>query len=269
MQIGGSPALAVPVPLGVPFIARVHWTGPDRCAVKDGHGGDHTLVPGHDLNIAMGEVSLRLSLVEQFSLRRTNRVSAIMSFSWLTLAVLTSLIAAQGAFVQRNYCNIVVRLLGRSDPQCMANQDDNDGGYAGGYWTAEYLARLLREDLDGEQQGVVESDIDRPDAERSLDEKRVFLPSGSQGPITEMGGARNLAPRPVRGADEELVVPQQRKQEQHPLHAEDSPVVVPKATQSQAAKEGEDQGLDVSGEQESPESAAEEAEGWGDSRLVR
>ena len=70
VQLGNSPALAIPTPAGLPYVARVSWTGPASCSVRDGTGAVHDLEPGRDVVLEMGPLALRLALIEQFPVRR-------------------------------------------------------------------------------------------------------------------------------------------------------------------------------------------------------
>ncbi len=269
LQIGNSASLAVPVPAGCPYIARVLWTGPSTCAVQDGVGNVHHLEPGQDVVIELGPVHLRLYLVEQFRIRRAQPWSVRGSIAWLAMVMMTTLLTMQAAWVDEHWCQIVVLVFPQEVAQerfwyCFPENADNGGGIV----AAEYLARLLREDYAGEDEGVIEDRFERPDAERKVDKKDFFMPAGNEGPITKMGGAEEVAPEPVRSAEEEdLPVPQKATQEEVPLFAEDvgTPIPAP-VPEEQEADDGVAEGLDdVDSESEeiAPEPPAEEEEGWG------
>lgn len=84
-------------------------------------------------------------------------------------------------------------------------------GDIGGY-TAEYLARLLRKDYDGEndQIGIVDEVVERPETDKVSDQR--FIPAGSAGPSTRLGGAERVALRPVRVVAEDDTFAAERAQ---------------------------------------------------------
>ncbi|HHO50079.1 MAG TPA: tetratricopeptide repeat protein [Deltaproteobacteria bacterium] len=273
LQIGNSSALAVPVPQGCPYVARVTWTSPTSCEVRDGTGQLHELRPGQDLELELGPVQLRLYLVQQFRIRRAEPWSARGSLAWLSLVLMATLLSSQSTWAWEQRCLIAGTLAPESTWvrehlwYCFV---DPNGGAAGGPFSAEYLARLLREDLDGEDQGAVErfEDIDRPDAQRVLAPDDIYMPAGNEGPITKMGGAEEIAPEPVRSAEEEdIPVPAKAEAEKVPLFAEDgTPVPAPIPKERTEPDDGVADGLDaVESEDDTvaPDPPAEEEEGWG------
>lgn len=260
LQLGNSPALAVPVPEGMPYVAQILWTGPTACQIRSGSGETSTLSPDRDVTIEVGAVSLRLALVEQYRLRRTQDFSAAGTLGWLSTIAIVMLFLSQAALLDRNYCPII-EWAGYQDARCMPQT-----AAGGGMFTAEYLARLLRDDLDGEDRGVVEFDLERPEADREVADDRIFLPAGNEGPITEMGGAQEISAEPVRtDAEPDIPVPQKRVDEETPLYAEDVGTPVPVNEEQVEAQEGQDDGLELEdAEQAEPENRpAEEEEGWG------
>jgi len=151
-------------------------------------------------------------------------------------------------------------VLQRDFAYCLPQNQDN--GVASGL-TAEYLARLLREDLDGEDVGSIELE-ERPDAEKK--EKRVFMPAGNEGPVTKMGGAQETSRDPIRTPDDDdMPMPQSKKEEQKPLYAEDvGTPVEEEPPEEQDAVDGVAE-LDLPEEETEPalDAPAEEEEGWG------
>ncbi len=334
LQIGNSPALAVPVPQGMPYVAQVVWTTPSRCAVRDGAGGQHVLEPGRDVIIDLGPVSLRLYLAEQFRIKRAQSWSIQASLAWFTVILGSTVLSMQAVWVDENHCGIVRGLLPgiadvavpalwavlpitgalilaasiasarslrsaapafaapvvalllpilysagdfhwKSGDILLAEEfwycipDESGGEDGGGVFTAEYLARLLKEDFDGEERGALEDDIDRPDADREIAPKKIFLPAGNDGPITKMGGAEDEALEPVRTVvEEDLPIPDLKQEEELPLYAEDvgTPVPVPIPVEPTEADDGVADGMDVDdsdADEISPDPPAEEEEGWG------
>lgn len=330
MQIGGTPTFAVPLPEGLQYLARAMWTTPSTVAVRDGSGALHTVTPGNDVVIEVGPLELRLTLVEQFALRRTERWSARGSIAWLAIVVMSSVVTYQVVWVESHRCELafsffeglpdvglplalvfaplvggmlaLFALLTAENPrrawpalglplaallvplvyhfggftyqtgdvflvrefsECMGDPSQG-GGLAGGAFSAEYLARLLRDDLDGADRGVVETEIDRPESERKLREHEVYMPAGANGPITRMGGAERVAPSPVRSLDldEQIAVPA-RSDRSHPLEADEG-VQIDAPNPSKDDQDGTADGLDVpSKSDEGRDAPAEEHEGWG------
>jgi tetratricopeptide (TPR) repeat protein len=141
-------------------------------------------------------------------------------------------------------------------------------GSAGSNYSAEYLARLLRKDYAGEEQGVIEDKIDRPEAERDAqndDGRHFYMPAGSAGPATKMGGASERSLRPVRTVvvESEPTIPRKRKAADQP-QAVDGDTPIPSAPEPEQGPD--DVAADGADEEEPDEGAeppSEEVEGWG------
>jgi len=265
VQIGNSPTLAIPVPEGLPYVARVLWTGPSSCAVQDGAGGSHHLEPGNDVVIELGPVSLRLYVVEQFRIRRAQPWSARGSIAWLAIFLMSMVVTSQAAWIDRHQCKLALTFMSTEMVQqyywhCLPQQAN--AGRSG--MTAEYLARLLREDLDGEEIGVVENELDRPEQGAPID--REFMPAGHIGPATSMGGAEDTAPEPIRSPrEDEIPLPRKAEDEVVPLFAEDvgTPIPLP-PEEAVDPEDGVADGIDsTETEDDAVEPPAEEEEGWG------
>lgn len=131
--------------------------------------------------------------------------------------------------------------------------------------SAEYLARLLRNDLEGEDEGVIEHELERPQAERKATEDHQFyMPAGAEGPANRMGGAEAVAPTPIRSLakeDRQAIPSEQSPSEQSPV---DKGVPV-ESEESKGQDDAVAEGLDVkpSEEEKGEQAAAEEKEGWG------
>ncbi|MCA9494740.1 MAG: tetratricopeptide repeat protein [Myxococcales bacterium] len=136
----------------------------------------------------------------------------------------------------------------------------------GSPFTAEYLARLLKKDYAGEEKGVIEDRIERPDAERET-ERHMFLPAGAEGPITKMGGASETSVRPVRTLVVEAdPVVQKKRHGEKDAPTETGPVPTTKPDGGESSAAGKERGLelDATADGEDPTDApAEEVEGWG------
>ncbi len=91
------------------------------------------------------------------------------------------------------------------------------------------------------------------------------MPAGNEGPVTAMGGAKDTAKDPIRTPKEDdVVVPQAKKEEQKPLAVEDVGTVIDEPQEEQEQQDGVAE-LDLPSEQVEPalDAPAEEEEGWG------
>jgi tetratricopeptide (TPR) repeat protein len=243
VQIGNSEAMAVPTPEGWPFLAQVSWHGRNKAVVQDHEGRQHPLEPGDRFSVTAGPVSLSLELVPRYLLRRTEEVPVWGSLAWFAVVFAVTLMTTQAEIVYKNRCP----WFGIDCP-IASNADSGVGGF-----TAEYLARLLREDYAGEDHGLLEPE------ERETGEKEnpsFYMPAGSEGPVTEMGGAADVAAEEIRTPtpEEEVMMPEV-VEEQLELVADDvgTPVDLPELTIQ------EEQDL----EGELAELPAEDRRGWG------
>ena len=141
--------------------------------------------------------------------------------------------------------------------------EPSQGGGGARHMSAEYLARLLRKDFEGEDRGVIEDRIERPDAEKKAD--REFLPAGNLGPVTKMGGAEDTARRPVRSVVEESQVRPKRREPKVPLVADQGQPVQQRPPEEDR-QDGVADGAEIRAEDERRDPAelpAEEERGWG------
>jgi len=106
VEIGHSERLSLPLPEGVPYLARVLWTSPVRCVVKDGLGQQHLLEPGGEVLVEMGPVSVRIYLAPQFSIRRVEGLTLQASLAWFTVVLMATVASMQGGWWQdpQNHC---------------------------------------------------------------------------------------------------------------------------------------------------------------------
>ncbi len=280
VQFGSSATLAVPTPRGMPYVARVVWTGPATATVRDGAGGTHEFEPGRDVVIEAGPVTLHLALVERFPVRRAEPWTFAASLAWLAACVLASLVMSQGYWVHYHRCEVALTFLPDLPSYAIGPFRTKSGealltdhfaacfgGAAGsaayGAFSAEYLARLLRRDYAGETEGVIERTIDRPRADRKSSD-HPYLPAGASGPFDgRMGGAAAVAREPERGFDEEEVVAPKRVEEKIPLHA-DRGTAIAESPDTLDGSRGADAGIaDAERHREPERVAAEEKLGWG------
>lgn len=127
------------------------------------------------------------------------------------------------------------------------------GGASGFEPTPEYLARLLRGDTEGAEQGVparVESA--RPRTGDPIES--FYLPKGHAGPITTMGGGRNVGPRRRIGSPDAVA----------PAAAPDTPGPLPEELPPDAVAEAAlDAGNEAAETEDEQPIAVEPNEGWG------
>ena len=276
MEIGHTPALAVPVPEGQPYLARVWWSDKRTAHVRDGRGVEHVLTADGRVTIAAGPVILKLEMVEHTGLRRTEDVGWRLSLAWLAIFLCLTVLTQQATAVWDARCQLYASFaetfpalearihdrmvrepwLAACFPQAAASSGVT------GLYTAEYLARLLREDYAGSEDGALQ--LDRPEIQAQ--QESFYMPAGDDGPITEMGGAADTAPDPIRtpddGQTDEASGPPERKEDQVEVIAAESGHPVPNAV-----PEVEDGVAEADGGDEEVERAldapAEEQEGWG------
>jgi hypothetical protein len=328
VEIGSTRELAVPVPEGREWLARVLWTGTRSCVVKDGEGGTFDLEPGHDVVIDTETVRLRLSLVPRVRLAWMEPWSIRGSLAWFAVVLMASVLAMQAVWVEQYQCVLATSFLpGVGDvggpvlwalapvaafaiavgalvmstelrrvggpfllaaaclllpvgytvtgatwmtgDELLANTfgfcfpPDPTGGPSSHRMSAEYLARLLRKDFEGEEQGVFEERIERPPSEKKAE--REFLPAGSLGPVTKMGGAEDTARRPVRTVVEESRIRPKRRTPEVPL-VTTTGEPVKESPPEDDDKDGVADGAEAEAEDQDrdpAEAPAEEERGWG------
>lgn len=236
--------------------ATTVWSGRERVAIVGSDGRQHLIEPTRPVRIGDATVGVDVALVPELNVRRLGWIGLQGSMLWLMTILATSLLVEQGSMLwERIRCPV----FGIECPQ--EAQAENRGMPM----TAEYLARLLKKDLAGDEQGPVEKKLERPDAERKTD---LYLPAGSEGPITQMGGAAETAPEVVRTpqAEEPVIVPKRKKQRATEVAREGS-VPVPAEAPEKADDGTADAANDAPDSDRDPEDAvdapAEEKEGWG------
>jgi tetratricopeptide (TPR) repeat protein len=270
LQLGNSPALAIPVPAGVPYIARVSWTSDSTAVVVDGRGQQHLLSPEQGVHLQLGAVSLDLSLAPQFLFRRITPPSLRGMLPWFAIVSLASVLVNQTAIVLDHWCDIGGAVLTEEQwvsamPYCFDSQTGEQA--ATDYFTAEYLERLLKKDYAGDDEGAITRDLERDAAEKKA--KEIYIPAGADGPDDDKGGAEDQAPEPVRTPEVEDEVPEltEGAPDVQPLYAdEDVGTAVDELPELTERERGDgvveleptDEELD-----DAPEPPAEEKEGWG------
>lgn len=327
---GDASMLALPLPEGVPYVARALWTTPSSCAVQDSSGAVHVLEPGRDVVLQVGPLEVRLYLVELVPVIRREPISARGSIAWLAIVAMATALTSQVFWIGERRCELAFATLGnlsdvwvpllvvfaplvasvvalfvlltaddtkralpalglpilallvplgyrlgglptKPGPEFLAEEfascfpKSDEGSQAFGPQSAEYLARLLKNDVEGEDQGVVENRIERPEAARELADKDIFMPAGSEGPVTKMGGAEEVAPDPVRTiVTEDPIAVTAKSTDPVTLDAPNAtPIERPAGKEDPA--DGAADGLEVAETEpgEGVEPPAEDKEGWG------
>lgn len=255
LLIGRRGDAVVPVPASLPFLARARWKGREAVDVEDGRGEVHRLGPEGTLDLRLGPLHLELRLAQALTLRRTQPIAWYGSLAFFTVLMGMTVLVGQVEVVTRNLCP----WFGIACP-ILQEASGVDGGIA-----AEYLARLLREDYEGYDDGVIMQQT--PTLEPKADD---FMPAGDIGPVTEFGGAEETAPEPVRTPPETESAAQPAGQDNPERTIEPADAGTPITPPADRALDGEaqvDEGLDT----DAPDDAvpepdlvpAEEEQGWG------
>lgn len=253
LLIGKDDALAVPLPPGAPYLARCVWTGPRQVTVTDGRGRETVVRPDENGHIQLGPVGLELALAPEFPLKRTMRLDTVVSIAWLAIVLMGTNTMSSAYLVHENICP----WTGMFCPP----PENSTGGID---VTAEYLARLLREDYAGDDEGHI-AKLDREKLDKA--EERAYLPAGNEGPVEEMGGAEEVTPDPVRTPDEELQPPvPEAGAAPTPLALDENGTEVDLAEELEPDEEDGEEGLVPDEEPEEVdalEAPSEEKRGWG------
>jgi tetratricopeptide (TPR) repeat protein len=271
LVFGGRGPLAVPVSEERPVLATARWLTADAVRIEFANGEVHQLVPEEVARVAEGPVELEFRLVKQGILPRMAWPSLQMSLGWFVVVVATTVAASSASTAAEVVEPYACTILERAAPwhprfaewfqgACVP-QASNDG--SGGVFTAEYLQRLLRQDYAGADEGHLEPHK----GEASKQQNSYYLPAGAPGPATQMGGAADTAPTPVRTQGLEEPTPAAAKQGQR-IEVTALETAEPLA---QAADRGDDAAREGFGAEGSDEKAsdklesppAEEKMGWG------
>ncbi|MCA9571920.1 MAG: hypothetical protein KC656_28980, partial [Myxococcales bacterium] len=207
VSIGNGPPLALPLPEGVAHLAHVEWGRGGRPRIVDAMGRQYLLEPEEALEMELGDIHVELELTPQFTLRRTDAVSWRLSIGWLVVVLLFTISTSWYDTIKQHRCEIfgfspeLSIVLG-----CVQAQADNGGA---GELTAEYLARLLKEDYAGEEDGYLQRE-ERPNEGRERQD--IFLPSGNRGPIEKMGGGEEAGPEVLKAQRTEELAQAEKKE---------------------------------------------------------
>ncbi len=189
LVVGRSGDVHVPTPAEMPYLLRVDWSSGELVTLTDGYGNVHSLRADERFVVEVGPVSVRVELLKVVPLRRSEPFPWYGSLAFFTVLMAATLGLAQGELVYRYRCDWGP-IFGWECPvqNQMADSSIN----------AEYIARLLRQDYAGEEQGVVEQETPTQVHEVAAE----FIPAGDAGPPDEFGGSENTTPDPVRSTEE-------------------------------------------------------------------
>jgi Tfp pilus assembly protein PilF len=263
LQIGNSPALALPVPAGWPYLARVTWVD-GAVRVERGDGTQELLRVDQSAEVTAEPITLKLTVVRRFRLTRWALPGSEVMLAWALVMMLSSVGSQQATLLYQTRCAWSLRLFGAYAyvlfPDCAASDSDASS------LTAEYLSRLLRKDLAGDDVGQITDRFERERSERiSREQRHFYLPAGQAGPKDKMGGAELVAPEPVRVPEPKDEVPEKKAEKKPPLVA--PPGDGPQVPSPEAAADGAaETDLDAKKEDDLPPEdrlPAEEEQGWG------
>lgn len=257
LELGRQSQLGVPVPQDAPYLLRATWVGPSEVLATDAAGHQHRVSPDESLLIEIGEVAVSLRVVRRFRLRRTAPFAWSASLIWGAFLLGFSVTTSQAGLVWKHRCEWF-------GVDCPTEQSAMGA-------SADYIARLLKRDLSGDDDGA-ESRRETPEQPREI--RSIYLPAGDDGPKTNEGGAAQVADAPQRHAPAEPKPKPKRKPAQTPAVTTDEAEVVlpppePEDADDEALDEADGFALDDEDEPDDEElrdptpERAEEEEGWG------
>lgn len=263
VEIGAVPPLALPLPEGLEWLARVDWVGSRTARVTDPRGQQYLLEADEVIEMELGDVQLDLEITPQFTLRRTDPFPWKLSTGWLSVVLMFTIFTSWYDLVRERRCELfaitpdLAIALG-----CVQSNSANDP-YNG--LPAEYLERLLKKDYAGEDGGVITR---KEHVDEGRDPNSFYMPAGNEGPITKMGGAEEVADDVIRaprseGPPEPEPKPRPKAELQIPATPEEvgtpiEPNPVEEEGEGDAVADAADS-LDEDGN----EPPAEDVKGWG------
>lgn len=185
LVIGPTGALKVPAPPGQGMVAQARWTRRDAVEVSDGAGATRRLAVGDTLTVHAGELKVVLTLLETRGLARFAPWTSDGGLPWFVVVCTLSLLTSQIEVFVDNRCV----WFGIDCPV-------PSSGAGGIPVDAEYLARLIKHDYAGAEEGS-----QTPQARREATERKApgWLPQGDpDGDLSHLGGAREVSSTPQR-----------------------------------------------------------------------
>ncbi|TVQ93111.1 MAG: hypothetical protein EA397_04885 [Deltaproteobacteria bacterium] len=209
--LDGRSSIALPLPPEVPFIARIHWRGPATVLIEEADGTSHLLEREGRVRLDLDPIEIEFRLDPRYPLLRLPQTRAFMAalqgFVLLTVPVLVlGLLPAQLGAVNTAWCASWVGdalppehipLVRDVMKACHPPQQSHTQGDAIPQdRMAEYLERILRNQIDKDEGTRRLERGDRQHGERKVDD--FYMPAGDDGPKSRMGGASETALRPER-----------------------------------------------------------------------
>ncbi len=253
----------LPLPADVPFVVRAGWRSLTEVVFEAPDGSVTALRPEQSASVELGPVSVDLTLVRQVALRRTAVGAWVTGLSWFVVVFAFSLFfGSEVAFERTVRCTPLGDRLGLTCPSAP------QGGGSRGF-DLELLERMLRKDYDGVDAADPKAPSKIPEFVTRY-EDRAFLPAGDEGPITERGGAEQVAASPRRQAEDgkQAAAASKRASERKGDAEDDGGVVAEAGDASEAQGDAEDgAGMSPDGEDDDAPTTssgrAEEKKGWG------
>jgi tetratricopeptide (TPR) repeat protein len=258
ITLGGEGDVILPPPhLDAP-VATVSWRGPEEVLVSSYAELELCVTASQPRQLVYGPIHVELSLVPQYRLPR----SAVLGEGDTVMAVLVVAMTLLGMYVEFGLSICYDTALALRSPELAAFCPVPPAQAMYVESSPEYIARLLKEDYDGNtDRAPVTRPDDLPDAE---DLSSHHLPAGNTGPLDRPGGAAETAPEPVRRphADDPVrtrhqPLPPEPVPTDDAGEPEDQPTSVLDPQTLHAADDGGLEPIDPS------ELPAEEERGWG------
>ncbi|MBT3219165.1 MAG: tetratricopeptide repeat protein [Proteobacteria bacterium] len=195
LEVGPQGRLSMPVPQGSRYFIRVRWHTRTQLSIVDGIGRQYVLELGEEISWEHEGLLLELQLVPRYSLKRTERIPVFGAVALMVAIMAFSLLADQGSLLYKHRCEwFAVNAWTYQKLKCPILVTVAGRGIDSSQYNSDYLARLLRRDYKGADDGALK--LHKTNIEKQ--EQSFYLPAGNEGPITDMGGAENTAPEPVR-----------------------------------------------------------------------
>lgn len=245
--LGGTDRMALPVPQGMPYLARVTWRTARTVAVEQPDGHMDLLERGGVVSIERGPLRLEIRLIERYPLRRIPSMAALMTSAggvvllFIPLLGVLGLVPGQIGATNQAWCSTWVgevlppeSIPIVADLMSPCTQNTTQGSGPSSDRVAEYLERVLRKDFDGEDEGHwARAPTDRQFGEREVDD--FYMPAGDRAAPRQMGGARDTSIRPNRrpGVPTEEQPASRPEEQQAPLQIEGgTPIEQPTARET-------------------------------------
>lgn len=290
LVVGEGGDLDVPLPNGVSWLVHGEWRDHRTVVLHDVLGRETVLTPDQRIRVTLDDVVVSLNLVQQVTFGRARPWTLATNLTVMVGMMLVMSSLQQTAFLLNRRCDAGAALAAmtripaayRGPIAGTLLQGCEQDEAAGQEVMAEYIARLLKRDLAGEEVGEQRYEEDNLDDDALVRDDGIWLPAGNEGPMEAMGGARDVDKTPVRTPEPSVAAAAREE----PLEAEDTvedvaiepivdakePTEAPVRTEqaeaggsegSSARDEGFDDAVADASADDNAEAPAEEREGWG------